>query len=198
MLNHRDIIKKILSFRPELTENDLQSIIQKKRERAGYLLTEEGAIYLLANELGIDLSNGRVARTDVRIRDLIVGANDATVIGRISAVSPIKTFRRKDGVEGKVARLVISDETGKISVVLWNEKTSKLEAEEAKCVACGNQRETVQEEGPIELPWFKAENARNYNNKTIKKFDYDREAVEDESKPTTLSQASIREAAKRN
>ncbi len=27
------------------------------------------------------------------------------------------------------------------------------------------------------MPWFKSENGRNYNNKTIKKYDYDHEAA---------------------
>ena len=60
---------------------------------------------------------------------------------------------------------------------VWNEKTNKLEAEEAACSDCGRQRETVRENGPIQIPWFKSENAKNYNNKTIKKYDYDHEAA---------------------
>jgi hypothetical protein len=60
---------------------------------------------------------------------------------------------------------------------VWNEKTEKLEASEAACSVCGKQREVVREEGPIEVPWFKPENAKNHNNKTIKKYDYDHDAA---------------------
>ncbi len=56
---------------------------------------------------------------------------------------------------------------------VWNEKTSRLEADEEICPECGQRRETVKEPGPIKIPWFKAENARNYDNKRIKKYDYD-------------------------
>jgi len=59
----------------------------------------------------------------------------------------------------------------------FNEETKKLEAPEAACPGCSQQRETVREDGPIGVPWFKAENSRNYNNKTIKQYDYDRDAA---------------------
>ncbi|KKK53735.1 hypothetical protein LCGC14_3091780 [marine sediment metagenome] len=60
---------------------------------------------------------------------------------------------------------------------IWNEKTGKLEADEAICLFCGNQRKVVGNSGPIKIPWFKSENAKNHNNKTIKKYDYDHEAA---------------------
>jgi len=60
---------------------------------------------------------------------------------------------------------------------IWNEKTLKLEAEKAKCPHCSFQREVVKEPGPIVIPWFKPENAKNYDNKTVKKYDYDHEAA---------------------
>ena len=60
---------------------------------------------------------------------------------------------------------------------IWNEKTAKLESEKAACPFCKNQREVVREPGPIAIPWFKPENGKNHNNKTIKKYDYDHEAA---------------------
>lgn len=60
---------------------------------------------------------------------------------------------------------------------IWNEETSKLEADEASCPNCGRQRAVVKEDGPIQIPWFKPENGKNYDNKKIKKYDYDHEAA---------------------
>jgi replication factor A1 len=123
MLNRKEIIEKILALRPDLTVDDLQRIIRTKIEGAGRLLTEEGATFMVANEFGIDLSNGNVVGTGMKVKDLIIGANDATIVGVVNAVSPPKTFVRRDGVEGQVARLMVSDDTGSVRVVLWNEKT---------------------------------------------------------------------------
>lgn len=74
------------------------------------------------------------------------------------------------------------DQVGKEELIprvkfVWNERTEKLEADEAKCSSCGRQRATIREAGPIQIPWFKPENAKNYNNRTVKKYDYDHEAA---------------------
>lgn len=124
MLNRKEIFEKILELRSDLTAEELQRMIQTKIEGAGRLLTEEGATFMVANEFGIDLSNGNVVGTGMKVKDLIIGANDATIIGVVSSISLPKSFVRRDGVEGQVARLVVSDDTGSIRVVLWNEKTS--------------------------------------------------------------------------
>lgn len=52
---------------------------------------------------------------------------------------------------------------------IWSDKNQRLEADEAICKGCGNQRGTVKEKGPIEIPWFKADNARNNQNKHVSK-----------------------------
>ncbi len=126
MLNRREIINKILASRSDLTENELKRIIQEKRDNSGDFLTEEGATYMVANELGLDLSSGQVVTTDLKIKDLIVGANDITVVGQVIAITPIRLFKRRDDSEGSVARLVIADETGTIAVVLWDEQTKTV------------------------------------------------------------------------
>lgn len=51
----------------------------------------------------------------------------------------------------------------------WSDKNQRLEANEAICKGCNNQRDTVREPGPYVLPWFKSENAKNYQNKKIEK-----------------------------
>ncbi|MHA2408192.1 MAG: OB-fold nucleic acid binding domain-containing protein, partial [Candidatus Ranarchaeia archaeon] len=130
MLGHKKIVEKILAVRSNLTKEALHQMIQKKQEATRYLLTEVGATYMVANELGIDISNGKVIGTIIKVKDLPLGANDATVVGRVIAISPTQSFQRKDGLEGKVARFVISDETGTINVVLWNGKTSVVSQRE--------------------------------------------------------------------
>jgi len=46
--------------------------------------------------------------------------------GRVVNISPTNTFTREDGVSGKVRRVEIKDHTGKITVVLWNNKVEEL------------------------------------------------------------------------
>jgi replication factor A1 len=126
MLSLEEVITQILSLRPDLTRKTVQEMIRRKMEGAGRLLTDEGAAYMLANELGVNLSDETALKTKIRIRDLIVGASDVTVTGRVIDVYPVTAFTRNDGTEGKVARLVISDETGRVDVALWDERAEMV------------------------------------------------------------------------
>ena len=122
MLNHEDIIAKILSLHPDLTRETIMDMINKKREDAGKLLTMDGAAYIVANELDLDLSDEITLKDKIDIKDLIVESNDVAITGVVRTVYPITTFTRNDGKAGQVARFVVSDETGTIAIVLWDEK----------------------------------------------------------------------------
>jgi len=50
----------------------------------------------------------------------------ASVLGTVKQASPVSTFERSDGSRGKVMRLCLSDETGQITAVFWNEKIDEL------------------------------------------------------------------------
>ncbi|MDH5447545.1 MAG: OB-fold nucleic acid binding domain-containing protein [Candidatus Bathyarchaeota archaeon] len=48
------------------------------------------------------------------------------VEGVIKTICSASTFQRRDGAQGKVIRIVLEDETGRIPVVFWNEKTEEV------------------------------------------------------------------------
>jgi DNA polymerase III alpha subunit len=50
-----------------------------------------------------------------------------SVIGVVKRIFPSTTFERKDGTQGRVMRFVLSDRTGEVPVVVWNEKACELE-----------------------------------------------------------------------
>jgi replication factor A1 len=73
-------------------------------------------------EIEVDLSE------EHRIEDLSMGASDVTVRGQVLDVDDrVRTFDRDDGSEGRVANLVLGDETGRIRVTLWDERTDLTE-----------------------------------------------------------------------
>ncbi|MFQ6065264.1 MAG: OB-fold nucleic acid binding domain-containing protein [Candidatus Bathyarchaeia archaeon] len=47
-------------------------------------------------------------------------------VGIVQRISAISTFKRSDGTEGKVRRLQLRDETGRITAVFWNQKVDEL------------------------------------------------------------------------
>jgi len=50
-----------------------------------------------------------------------------SVIGTVKELFSASTFKRRDSSSGKVMRFILSDETGEIPVVVWNEKVEELE-----------------------------------------------------------------------
>jgi len=55
-----------------------------------------------------------------KIKDLQTSDNLVSVIVRKGPVGKVSSFTRKDGTDGAVQRAVIFDETGEITLVLWN------------------------------------------------------------------------------
>ena len=49
------------------------------------------------------------------------------VVGTIRELFPVTAFQRQDSTSGKVMRFMLSDGTGEIPVVVWNEKVDELD-----------------------------------------------------------------------
>jgi replication factor A1 len=62
----------------------------------------------------------------VKIGEVKVGSN-VHLEGRITDIFPLRRFTRPDG-EGKVLKLILEDETGRINIVAWNKKAEEIEA----------------------------------------------------------------------
>lgn len=62
-----------------------------------------------------------------RISDLSMGLSDVNLQGKVLATDAVRTFDRDDGSEGRVANLTLGDETGRIRITLWDERTDVVE-----------------------------------------------------------------------
>lgn len=62
-----------------------------------------------------------------KIKDLETGSQHINLLGRVMSISNIKKFTSKKGREGKLANLILADETGRIRVVFWTENIKLLE-----------------------------------------------------------------------
>ena len=71
-------------------------------------------------EVDVDASEGAVEAGKVS-----AGASDVTVVGRVLETSEPRTFDRDDG-EGKVANIVVGDETGWVRVALWDDRADDV------------------------------------------------------------------------
>jgi replication factor A1 len=121
-----EIVNRILSSRSDLNRKEILEMIEKKKRGACDFLTDETAARIAASELGVEIIK-KPLRLKIQIQDLVSGLNDVTVAGQVVAVYPPKTFTRRDWTEGKLASLLVSDESGTLRVVLWDDKVELVE-----------------------------------------------------------------------
>jgi hypothetical protein len=115
------IIKKIRE--KGFTEQEIKDKVSKKQEEYGGLLTEAGAAYSIAKELGIDFDFE--PKNEVKVKDLADGMANVNMSATVDNAFPFREFE-KDGRKGTVANFTISDDTGKINLVVWNKDPSVL------------------------------------------------------------------------
>ena len=159
-----EIIRKLRKARPEISREEFLKMVEERKKSLGNYFTEETIAKLVASEFGVKFSKKFEREFKTRIKHLVSGLNDVTVSGKILSIYPAQTFRRGLDKEGKVARLVIADQTGKINVVLWDKKAdfvrnAKLRKGQRVRISHGYVRESrrggvelhVGEQGEIEI-----------------------------------------------
>ncbi|MEM1994058.1 MAG: hypothetical protein QXW32_01060 [Nitrososphaerales archaeon] len=116
---------RILNQRRDLTEEELNKLIEEKKKQigAGYL-SDAGACWLIASELGITLEDEPQISTEFTPSTIQIGMQEATVKGRVLSIYPTKTYTKKDGLSGRFRRMVIFDTKAYLPVTLWDEAST--------------------------------------------------------------------------
>jgi replication factor A1 len=121
------MIDILLEQKPDINLEQLKELIEEKKRKigAGYL-TDQGALFLVAADLGASFDN--VQRTKRGIKDLYIGARDLDLTVRLLNSYPIRTFTKKD-TNDKIENRTISvyDAGGSIKVRLWDNLTHVVE-----------------------------------------------------------------------
>lgn len=97
-----------------LNREEIERRVEAKRAKLSGLISYEGAAQVVAAELGISFDNEKM-----KIEELISGMRKANVLAKVIKLFPVRTFV-KNGKEGKVANLIVGDETSNMKVVLWD------------------------------------------------------------------------------
>lgn len=117
-----ELIDKIAE-RTNLSKEDIEKKIEEKLVELSYLVSKEGAAYIVAKELGIDLLEKK--DRSLKIKNIIPGMSRVDIDGKILKISDVKEFEREGGM-GKVVSFLLGDETGSVRVVCWDANISKL------------------------------------------------------------------------
>lgn len=123
MAEFDQLLDSILNQKPEFTREDIMDRVRQKKEKIGPgYLTDQGALFLIAEDLKITLT--QTFKTEVGLKDLSIGAKDVSVKSRVLNISPARQFSRKDGSPFLLRTMTIYDNDSTVSVKLWDEKAN--------------------------------------------------------------------------
>lgn len=143
MIDIERLVERIVSESGKSKE-EVISMMEKRKEATHGLLSDYGAIYAVAKELAIPVEDEKTVLS--KISDIKAG-KPINLAGRVKAVYPVKEFQRKDGSKGKMASLILIDDSGETRLVLWNggsELAGRLQVGDILLVRNGYGRESLQ------------------------------------------------------
>ena len=125
-LQNKDYIVDRIVQETGMSREELEKRIEEKIAAYSGLLTEAGAAFSIAKELGVDVDLPVLKEEYTDIGDIKEDLGFVNVTGIVKAVSNIREWK-KDDREGKLVRLLLVDKTGEIWVILWNDDAELVE-----------------------------------------------------------------------
>ncbi len=113
MDNYTALIERIASS-SGLQKEEVEKRIEARRSKLSGLISREGAAQIIAAELGVTFDN-----VQLKISELMPGMRKANFVGKVINLFPVREFER-NGRPGKVANLIVADDSGNLRVVLWD------------------------------------------------------------------------------
>ncbi|PHP45477.1 replication factor A [Methanosarcinales archaeon ex4572_44] len=105
--DHFEKVEDRMSF------DEFSKLIDEKRTVMGSLCDDDTLCMMILQELGVD--------TLKKISEITADSGKVSIKVRVLSVSEVREFSRDDGSTGKVANLIVGDETGSIRAVLWDD-----------------------------------------------------------------------------
>ena len=120
----KDVIAKIQT-ETGLSEAEIKQQIANKMAALDGLVSEDGAAYIVASELGVHLFKDTRSGA-IKIKDIVAGMQSVETVGRVVRTFSPTTFTGKDGKPKQVGSFILADETGEIRTVIWDQRASWL------------------------------------------------------------------------
>ena len=115
--------------RDQISPEEFQVKVDEKVALMAGLCDGRTAAMLVARDLG-------TVEVTTKISSIRPEMGVVTFIGRVVSVSNVREFSRSDGSIGRVANLVVADETGSVRVALWDENVELVRSGDLKVDQC--------------------------------------------------------------
>lgn len=117
-----EIIKKI-SLSAGIDEDEVQRMIEEKRLELSGLVSQEGAAYIVAKELGITFLR---KPERLKLKNVVPGMQNVDIVAKVQRVFPAREFSTPNA-RGRVMNVILADETSTARMSLWNEEIDRYE-----------------------------------------------------------------------
>jgi len=104
-----------------LTRKEIQNLVEDKKNELKGLISDEGALFIIAKELGVDIKGENkdlLKEIEIFISDITQNMKNITLYGRIKEIYNVNSFERNDGTKGYVGSFLLNDNTGDTRIVL--------------------------------------------------------------------------------
>lgn len=111
------------------SSEEIGTMISEKVNELSGLISDEGAIYIIANELGVRLDSERPKKDAelAKIIDITEPKTPVSFICKTIRKYDLVSFSTEKNPQGRVQSILVGDETGITRLVFWGEKTELLE-----------------------------------------------------------------------
>ncbi|MFX0035846.1 MAG: DUF2240 family protein [Candidatus Hermodarchaeota archaeon] len=108
-----------------LTRKEIQNLVEDKKNELKGLISDEGALFIIAKELGVDIKSENkdlLKEIEIYISDITKNMKNITLFGRIKEIYNVNSFARNDGSQGYVGSFLLHDHTGDARIVVWDDQ----------------------------------------------------------------------------
>lgn len=128
-MTEKDKLLHNLIEKSEKSKEEIEKLVHDKLDELSGLVSEEGAIYIIANELGVrlDVEKPKKDADLTKIEKITEAKVPVSLVCKVIRKYDRVNFSSEKGTEGSVQSLLVGDETGIIRIVFWNDKTELLE-----------------------------------------------------------------------
>jgi len=115
-----------------LSKKEIQSLVEEKKEELKGLISDEGALFVIAKELGVEVSGENqelLNEIELNISDITLNMKNIVLVGRIKDIFNLNSFNKSNGEVGYVGSFQLHDNTGDIRIVLWDDQVNVFKDE---------------------------------------------------------------------
>ncbi len=102
-----------------ISKEDFEARVRQEMEAWGGLLEEEAAALLVVDELGrSEVPFGQIAG--------LYEGGEAFLRVKVDKIGAVREFTRREGNQGRVVNLMVSDASGRCRLVLWDDEVDMV------------------------------------------------------------------------